>query len=77
MPAIDPTDVETLHGVVREVLVAGHYTYVSVEGQWAVVLGDVNAEPGTEVTLTVQGSQDDFRSRRLERSFDRLYFAST
>ncbi len=76
-PAMEATEVQSLHGVVREVLAAGHYTYVRVDTQWAVVFGEVSAVPGHEITLRVQGSQDDFHSRRLDRDFERLFFAST
>lgn len=74
---MEAAQIETLQGVVREVLTAGHYTYVSVEGQWAVVLGDVKASPGAEITLAVQGRQTNFHSSRLDRDFELLFFAST
>ncbi len=81
MPSIEPADVTTLAGVVHELQPAGHYTYVRVgaphdAGDWAVVLGAINATPGEAITLSVQGSQTDFHSRRLDRDFGRLFFAS-
>ena len=81
MPSMNPTDVETLAGVVHEVLWAEHYTYVRVgaagtDGDWAVVMGTLDATTGEAITLSVQGSQRDFHSRRLNRDFERLFFAS-
>lgn len=80
MPAVSASDVETLDGVVHEVQSAGHYTYVRVgpegaEGSWAVVLGRLDATPGSAMTLRVHGHKADFHSRRLDRDFDDLYFA--
>ena len=75
-PEMARTDVESLEGVVAEVLLAGHYTYVRVGDAWAVVMGSLDASPGEAIHLQVQGSQRDFHSRRLDRDFERLYFAS-
>lgn len=81
MPSIEETRVETLGGVVQEVQSAGHYTYVRIgapgsEGDWAVVMGALDTAPGEVLTLSVQGSQHDFHSRRLDRDFEQLFFAS-
>lgn len=81
MPSIEPTEVEMLGGVVHEVLSAEHYTYVRVgapgtDGDWAVVMGALDAVTGEAITLSVQGSQHHFHSRRLDRDFERLFFAS-
>ena len=80
MPAISPSDVETLSGVVHELQSAGQYTYVrlgaeGVDGEWAVVLGRVEAQLGSAMTLRVHGHKTDFHSRRLDRDFEDLYFA--
>lgn len=81
MPSIEPTEVDTLGGVVHEVQSVGHYTYVRVgapgtDGDWAVVMGALDTAPGDAITLSVQGSQHNFHSRRLDRDFERLFFAS-
>jgi hypothetical protein len=81
MPSIEPTEVQVLGGVVHEVLPAAHYTYVRIgapgtDGDWAVVMGTLDAVTGQAITLSVQGSQHDFHSRRLDRDFERLFFAS-
>jgi len=81
MPSLDPTDINTLGGVVHELQSAGHYTYVRVgapgtDGDWAVVLGALETSLGAAITLSVQGSQTDFHSRRLDRDFEQLFFAS-
>ena len=76
MPAMARTDVASLDGVVGEVLAAGHYTYLRVGNDWAVVMGPLDAAPGEPISLRVQGSQTDFHSRRLDRDFERLFFAS-
>lgn len=76
-PTMDPAS-GSLNGRVTERLDAGSYTYVLVddgEGDptWVVTLG--GAEPvGTPVKVTRFGVRDDFRSARLERTFDHLVF---
>ena len=80
MPAIDAAQIEVLEGVVHELQPAGHYTYVRIgapgaEGDWAVVMGRLDAEPGEALTLRVDGSKTDFHSRRLDRDFEQLFFA--
>ena len=69
MPAMVRADVASLDGVVGEVLQAGHYTYVRVGDDWAVVMGQLDTRPGEAISLRVQGSQTDFHSRRLDRDF--------
>ena len=78
MPAIRAAEIDVLEGEVREVAAAGHYTYLRVgePGDWAVVMGKVDVSLGEAISLRVQGSQDDFHSRRLGRDFERLFFAS-
>jgi len=81
MPSINAADVDTLRGVVQEIRSAGHYTYVRVgaagtPGDWAVVMGALDTTPGESITLNVQGSQSDFHSRRLDRDFEQLLFAT-
>lgn len=78
MPAMRAAEVDLLEGEVREVAPAGHYTYLRVgePGDWAVVMGHIDVSLGDAVSLRVQGSQDDFHSRRLDRDFTRLFFAS-
>ncbi len=81
MPSIEPTEVKTLGGVVHEIESVGQYTYVRVgapgtQGDWAVVMGTLDTTAGEAITLSVQGSQTHFHSRRLDRDFDRLFFAS-
>lgn len=78
MPAIETSPVDTLEGVVAELAPAGHYTYLRVgePGDWAVVMGKIDLRLGDTVSLTVQGHKADFHSRRLDRSFETLFFAS-
>lgn len=81
MPTLQPTDVDVLNGVVHEVQSVGHYTYVRLgdpqhEGDWAVVMGSLDAAPGDTLTVSVLGSQTNFHSRRLDRDFEQLFFAS-
>lgn len=81
MPTIQPTAVSVLAGVVHEIQSVGHYTYVRLGrpdhlGNWAVVMGSLDAAPGDTLTLSVHGSQTDFHSRRLDRDFEQLFFAS-
>lgn len=76
MPAMQAADIQGLEGELAERLVAGHYTYVRIGDDWAVLLGSVDAEPGDPIAVSVQGAQTDFHSRRLGRDFERLYFAT-
>lgn len=78
MPAIEAAEIDMLEGRVRELESAGHYTYLRIgdPGDWAVVMGKVDVSLGDAISLRVQGSQDDFHSRRLGRDFERLFFAS-
>lgn len=78
MPAMRAAEIDRLEGEVRELAPAGHYTYLRVgePGDWAVVMGHVDVSLGDAISLRVQGSQDDFHSRRLGRDFERLFFAS-
>lgn len=69
---------ETFSGRVREVLPAGRYTYLRVhvadgDERWVVVTGD---PPRDRVSVQSFGQRRDFVSRRLDRTFDELYFAS-
>ncbi len=80
MPRIGSTDVQTLDGLVHEILAAGSYTYVRVgasgtDGAWAVVLGSLEASVGDRLALHVHGTRTDFHSRRLDRDFSELFFA--
>ena len=70
------SEIVRLEGSVREVMPAGHYTYLRVEDDWAVVMGALEVKAGDPIHLRVQGTQRDFHSRRLDRSFERLFFAS-
>lgn len=76
MPAVE-TDRSELNGRVVERLSAGSYTYLSVKTVdgplWVVTLGDGEAV-GTAVTVKSFGIRREFRSRRLERTFDELRF---
>lgn len=78
MPVLEAAKIDMLEGVVQELEPAGHYTYVRVgePGDWAVVMGRLDVGLGEAITLRVQGSKDDFHSRRLGRDFERLFFAS-
>ena len=76
MPAMEVSDVEELEGAVTERLDAGHYTYVRVGEDWAVVFGRLEAKAGDPIALRVQGIKNDFHSRKLGRDFERLYFAT-
>jgi hypothetical protein len=62
---------------VAEVLPAGSYTYLRLEGQpetWFVVTD--RARPGETVAWRGFAEVHDFPSRRLDRTFDHLVFAS-
>lgn len=67
-------------GVVEEAIATGRYVYFRLDssepGVWHVVTG-ATPKPGERVTYRGYAQLDDFRSPTLDRSFDRLIFAST
>ncbi len=70
---------EIFTGTVTERVAAGPYTYLSVRpetgaARWAVVLGD-GPPAGRRVVVTVYGTQQDFVSARLDRTFSTLAFS--
>ena len=67
-------------GVVAEVLDVPGYTYARVvedtgPGRWTVTLSK-DLAVGTVVEVRPFGALDDFHSKRADRSFDRLVFAT-
>lgn len=72
---------QRLHGQIIEKLPAGGYTYLELEladgdRTWVVLMSRETPGPGDEIDVVVMGSRDGFHSRRLDRRFDRLLFAS-
>lgn len=71
-------DLTPVTGLVEERLPAGSYTYLAVRGDdggltWAVTLG--KGEPaGARVKVRSMGRRTNFRSNRLQRTFDELVF---
>jgi len=69
------------HGVatVAETLSASRYTYMRLEGEppgtWHVVMRR-NPKPGDRVAWRGYAALDDFHSRTLGRTFERLVFTS-
>lgn len=67
------------HGVVRETMNSGGYTYVRVEGggtsTWAAVPQTAVAV-GDEVDIPAGNEMPGFHSRTLDRTFEQLTFAS-
>jgi hypothetical protein len=70
-----------ISGTIREVLVVGHYSYLRVErgprqgDAWVVVMNEAHA-PGEVVTARAYASLASFRSERLGRVFDKVYFGA-
>jgi hypothetical protein len=66
-------------GRVEEVLRAGSYTYLLIvcdddsAQRWVVTLGR-GADVGDQVAIHNMGTKQDFRSKRLERTFAELVF---
>lgn len=71
---------ERLGGTVAERLDAGGYAYLRVRtatgDRWVVVCGAA-PHPGEDAELQVFARHQDFVSRRLDRSFPELFFATT
>lgn len=70
---------QTFDGEVREVLPAGPYVYLAIAradgGEaWVTTLKRTSPESGARVRVKSFGSRQDFHSKRLARSFDRLSF---
>ena len=77
MDAPGPLDA-AFTGKVTERLPAGSYCYLQVQTQggdehWVATVGKGHAI-GTAVRVKSMGVREDFRSRRLMRTFDRLLF---
>jgi len=72
-------DDERIRGRVDEVARAGSYTYLRVMCErdagprWVVTLGR-GAEVGDHVAVHNMGTKTNFRSKRLNRTFDELVF---
>ena len=68
-----------LTGTVAETFNGGGYTYLRVStpsgDEWAAV-PEVTVEKGQHVTLDVQMTMEQFESKTLGRTFDRIAFAS-
>lgn len=68
-------------GTVEEALPAGSYTYFSVrldsgEHRWAVVLGGKQQRDEIRLRFESFGVRHNFKSPRLDREFDEIYFCS-
>jgi hypothetical protein len=70
---------QRLRGRVHERLRAGSYTYLDLRlhdgsQHWLVVMGQAPAT-GQEIEAVNMGTRTNFRSRRLDRTFERVTFA--
>lgn len=82
-PLVDLTaDPSEYDATVVASLAAGEYAYVELEPapangerRWAVTLGEL-PPVGAVVHAKVAGTKHDFESRRLQRTFERLDFAT-
>jgi hypothetical protein len=74
------TDRTPFRVAVLEVVPARGYTYLRVQGErepegvWVASLA-LDIAPGALADITAIGEAQDFHSRQLQRSFDRLLFA--
>lgn len=81
LQALVPTSEEGwFEGRVAERLEAGPYLYLAVTdpsgaSRWVTTLKTTSANAGDEVTVRSFGVREGFRSKRLDRTFDRLHFA--
>ncbi|NUP07932.1 MAG: hypothetical protein HOW73_17950 [Polyangiaceae bacterium] len=69
----------SFEGEVVERLDAGTYLYFAVEdaagvSRWVTTLRTTSAAVGDTVKVNSFGVRDEFRSKRLSRTFDRLHF---
>ena len=73
-----PVDESEFEGIVEQRLPAGGYTYLAVASAdgtrcWVATMGE--GEPrGTRVRVRSMAVKQDFRSRRLDRTFEHLVF---
>ncbi len=70
-----------LVGQIIERLRAGTYTYLALdtgadEPAWVVVMGRNVADVGERIRVNTMATRKDFHSRKLDRRFERLIFAS-
>jgi hypothetical protein len=78
-PAMEAPDAESsFGGQVLQRIRTGSYAYLEVrtasgEQRWVVTLGE-GAPEGSEVEVRAFGVRHDFKSRRLDRTFDHLVF---
>ncbi len=79
----DPLDLPTYRATVKQVLRAGSYRYLLLDGApggapgqaWVVVMGQ-DAAPGERVEATLWAQLDDFSSPKLGRRFAPLQLAT-
>lgn len=80
MPAEDtPAAPQTISGKVLETMDAGGYTYIKLESasgaEWAAVSA-ATVKVGDSVTLLPQVTLENFESKSLNRTFERIIFGS-
>lgn len=84
LPAAPPVQLggkpERVSGTVEQALAAGPYTYFLLhvdegDDRWVVVSGREH-RGAARLTVDTHGRQRSFVSRRLDRTFDELYFGS-
>lgn len=76
MLSMDRTiDRTPIQGTVAQVLEAGSYQYIEVDGLWHATLRK-DVAVGQAVTLTPMGRMAPFTSRALDRTFDAVLFST-
>lgn len=73
-----PGDEKSFSGVVNERLVAGPYLYFGVDAaegrRWVATLRTSGAKLGDWVNVSSFGVRENFMSKRLDRTFERVHF---
>ena len=80
MPFVLEKATESYEGVAEQVLQVPSYTYVAVKTdggdvRWAVSLKQRGIHEGARVHVRSFGEKEQFESKKLGRTFDRLSFA--
>jgi hypothetical protein len=74
-PATPAASANQLAGPIAETFNSGGYTYVRVGNEWAAV-PETKLEKGAQVAIDAQMTLENFESKSLNRTFDRIVFGS-
>jgi hypothetical protein len=74
-PPAQAPSANQLAGPIAETFNSGGYTYVRIGNEWAAV-PETKLEKGAQVAIDAQMTLENFESKSLNRTFDRIVFGS-